>query len=70
MLNVWEAIGGRWLLDTRLLILFYRLLGARVRLEEGRGGEAQNGPSRSVAARKRPPPSPVPMGLQPAYPAL
>lgn len=31
MLNVWEAIGGRWLLDTRLLILFYRLLGARVR---------------------------------------
>lgn len=30
LLNVWEATGGRWLLDTRLLILFYRLLGARV----------------------------------------
>lgn len=31
-LNVWEAVGGWWLLDTKLLILFYRLMGARVRL--------------------------------------
>eukprot|EP00903_Cladosiphon_okamuranus_P019463 g17897.t1 len=30
LLNVWEATGGRWLLDTRMLILFYRMLGAKV----------------------------------------
>lgn len=33
LLNVWEATGGRWLLDTRLLILFYRILGAKVRIQ-------------------------------------
>lgn len=30
MLNVWETIGGRWLLDTKLIILFYRVMGAKV----------------------------------------
>lgn len=30
MLSVWETIGGRWLLDTKLIILFYRLMGAKV----------------------------------------
>jgi len=30
MLNTWETIGGRWLMDTKLIILFYRLLGAKV----------------------------------------
>lgn len=29
-LKVWEKAGGWWLLDTRLLILVYRLLGAQV----------------------------------------
>ncbi|CAM9909897.1 unnamed protein product, partial [Scytosiphon promiscuus] len=29
MLNVWETIGGRWLIGTKLLILFYRMMGAQ-----------------------------------------
>lgn len=29
MLNVWETVGGTWLIDTKLLILFYRAMGAR-----------------------------------------
>lgn len=34
-LKVWEATGGWWLLDTKLLILVYRLMGARVRAAFG-----------------------------------
>lgn len=30
-LKVWERTGGWWLLDTRVLVLVYRLLGAHVR---------------------------------------
>ncbi|CAB1113754.1 unnamed protein product [Ectocarpus sp. CCAP 1310/34] len=30
MLSVWETTGGRWLLDTKLAILFYRMMGAKV----------------------------------------
>ena len=30
MLNVWETVGGKWLLDTKLIILFYRVMGAKV----------------------------------------
>ena len=30
MLNVWETIGGRWLVGTKLIILFYRVMGAKV----------------------------------------
>lgn len=30
-LKVWERTGGWWLLDTRVIILVYRLLGAQVR---------------------------------------
>lgn len=31
MLNVWETVGGTWLFNTKLLILFYRAMGAKVR---------------------------------------
>lgn len=30
-LSLWEGLGGWWLVDTKLLILFYRLMGSRVR---------------------------------------
>ena len=30
MLNVWETVGGRWLVGTKLLILFYRAMGVKV----------------------------------------
>lgn len=30
MLNVWETIGGRWLLGTKMMTLFYRTMGAKV----------------------------------------
>lgn len=31
MLNVWETIGGRWLLGTKLITFFYRTMGAKAR---------------------------------------
>lgn len=30
MMNVWDVVGGTFLLDTELLVLFYRLMGAKV----------------------------------------
>ncbi|CAM9533670.1 unnamed protein product, partial [Ectocarpus sp. 12 AP-2014] len=29
MLNVWESVGGTWLLDTKLIIFIYRCMGAK-----------------------------------------
>ncbi|CAM9690750.1 unnamed protein product, partial [Ectocarpus sp. 13 AM-2016] len=30
MLNVWECVGGAWLLDTKLMIFIYRRMGAKI----------------------------------------
>ncbi|CAB1096155.1 unnamed protein product [Ectocarpus sp. CCAP 1310/34] len=30
MLNLWESIGGTWLLDTKLIIFIYRCMGAKI----------------------------------------
>ncbi|CAM9561152.1 unnamed protein product [Ectocarpus sp. 13 AM-2016] len=30
MLNVWESVGGTWLLDTKLIIFIYRCMGAKI----------------------------------------
>ncbi|CAN0057304.1 unnamed protein product [Ectocarpus sp. 6 AP-2014] len=30
MLNVWECVGGTWLLDTKMIIFIYRCMGAKI----------------------------------------
>lgn len=43
MLNVWECVGGTWLLDTKMIIFIYRCMGAKVRGPLIQYGSCHNG---------------------------